>query len=207
LGHVLTPMLTPKRRARPLVGLVTLAIAVTVAGCSPASGDRAGSGGSASPAVAPPTPFSGPWAELLTMTYGDVSPVEREALEDGVIDEQEYAYFQDRMIECVSDLGVEASFSDGSTLDYSNPDAVSEDLIDGCLADHGIKLLTASDAISRNPENLDEATIMVECLQRAGLVGRDYTPDDYDEGIDLASLADDEDFEACLADPLADREG
>ena len=38
------------------------------------------------------------------------------------------------------DLGVEGSFSDGSTLDYSNPDAVSEDLIDGCLADNGIKL-------------------------------------------------------------------
>lgn len=157
--------------------------------------------------VAPPTPFSGPWAELLTMTYGDVSPVERTALDDGVIDEQEYAYFQDRMIECLADLGVEASFSDGSTLDYSNPDAVSEDRINGCLADNGIKILTASDAISRNPENLDEATIMVECLQRVGLVGRDYTPDDYDDGIDLAALGEDEDFEGCLADPLAYRKG
>lgn len=200
-------MRTRKRRARIVLGLGAIALACSAAGCTTASDGRAVSDDPTSITAAPPTPFSGPWAELLTMTYGEVSPVEQDALEDGVIDEQEYAYFSDRIVECLADLGVEASFSDGSTLDYTTPDSVGEERIDACLADNGIKVLTAHDAIERNPENLDESTIMVECLQRVGLVGRDYTPDDYDDGIDLAAMSDDEDFEGCLADPLAYREG
>jgi hypothetical protein len=183
------------------IGSIVVALACSVAGCSTASGDPAAATADTT-AVAPPTPFAGPWAELLAITYSDVTPVEREALADGVIDELEYSYFQDRMISCLDDLGVTASFSDGSTLDYSNPDAVDEALIDGCLADNGIKLLTAQDAMDRNPENLDEATIMVECLQRVGLVGPEYTPSDYESSVDMASIADDADFEGCVAEPL-----
>jgi hypothetical protein len=188
----------PLRRAVATVG--ALLVACSIAGCSPAADDRAD--GPSGSAAAPPTPFSGPWADLLTSTYGIATPEEREALEDGVIDELEYGYFRDRIIECLHGLGVEASFAADSTLEYTNGSGVPEDDINACMAEGGIQVLTMKDAIDRNPENLDEAAIMVDCLRRAGLVGLDYTARDYEDGVDLAAMGDDEDFVACSADPL-----
>jgi hypothetical protein len=152
--------------------------------------------------VAPPAPFTGPWAELLTTTYGIGTPAEREALADGAIDELEYSYFRDRIIECLGDLGVEASFAADSTLEYTASEGVAEEDVDACMAEGGIQVLTLKDTIDRNPENLDEATIMVECLQDAGVVGPEYTTRDYDAGVGLADLGDDEAFATCTADPL-----
>jgi hypothetical protein len=185
---------------RTLATVGALLVACSIAGCSPAADDRAA--GPPGPAAAPPTPFSGPWADLLTSTYGIATPEEREALEDGVIDELEYGYFRDRIIECLDGLGVEASFAADSTLEYTNGSGVPEDDINACMAEGGIQVLTMKDAIDRNPENLDEAEIMVDCLRRAGLVGPDYTARDYEDGVDLAAMGDDEDFVACSADPL-----
>jgi hypothetical protein len=189
----------PLRRTVAAVG--ALLVACSIAGCSPAAGDRAGGVPSGS-AAAPPTPFSGPWADLLTSTYGIATPEEREALEDGEIDELEYGYFRDRIIECLDGLGIEASFAADSTLEYTNGSGVPEDDINACMAEGGIQVLTMKDAIDRNPENLDEAAIMVECLREAGVIGPEYTARDYEDGVDLTTMGDDERFVDCSEDPL-----
>lgn len=194
----------PLRRAVAAIG--ALVVACSIAGCSPAAGDRADGAASGS-ATAPPTPFSGPWADLLTSTYGIATREEREALEDGVIDELEYGYFRDRIVECLDGLGVEASFAADSTLEYTNGSGVPEDDINACMSEGGIQVLTMKDAIDRNPENLDEAAIMVDCLSRAGIVGPDYTARDYEDGVDLVTMGEDERFIACTEDPLDLRNG
>lgn len=195
-----------KRVTRFLGAVGVLVAAGSVVGCATASDDRATLAGRGS-AVAPPTPFVGPWASLMTDTYADASPAERDALADGVIDELERSFFRDRVVACLSDLGVEASFAEDGSLDYTNNDGVSEEEINACMSANGVRVLTLHDAIARNPENLDESTIMVRCLQEAEVVGPEYTTSDFEAGRNLDELADEDGFVACTADPLGLTEG
>ena len=181
--------------------VLAVIVAVVLAGCAnPASEEPEGSGSA-------DEGFSGPWAELFELTYAQAtSDDERAALEDGEISAQEYAYFRDKIVECLADINVSAQFLTDNTLEYSNPDRVSQDRIAACNADNGIRVLTLKDTITRNPTNLDENELVVECLQQAGLVDDEYTTEDLSNGVDIAEIGQTETFAACVNDPYRDRE-
>ena len=176
---------------------LSVAAVVCLAGC--AGPDNAGhSSGSAAEG------FTGPWAELFQQTYDQAtSAEERAALEDGEISAQEYAYFQDRIVNCLDDLGVTAHFQPDGTLAYSNPDDVSQDKIAKCNADNGIRVLILKDTITRNPQHRDENQLIVECLQHYNLVGPDYTEQDLANGVDIKEIGQTEEFARCVSDPYS----
>jgi hypothetical protein len=149
-----------------------------------------------------PEAFSGPWAELFELTYAEASSdEERAALKDGEISAQEYAYFQDKIVECLAALDVTATFRSDGALEYSNPDRVSQDAIGECNAENGIRVLTLRDTIARNPTNVDENELVVDCLQREGVVDEDYTAEDLENGIDIREIGQSEEFAGCVGDP------
>ena len=172
--------------------------AVLLAGCSSAApsvpGDSTGAGDGR---------FTGPWAELFEQTYAEsTSDDERSALEDGEISAEEYAYFQGRIVRCLATLDVEAEFASDGALTYSKPQGVSQDAIQACNADNGIRVLALRDAIERNPTHLDESQIMLDCLKRTGVVGPGYSRSDLENGVDIAELGTTPEFSGCAADPL-----
>ena len=164
------------------------------------------------PAAAPPDPvpgasssgrFTGPWADLFEVTYGQAtSDDERAALDDSEISAEEYAYFQDKIVTCLDGIGVSAHFDSDGSLKYTKPTAVSTDAVRDCNAENGIRVIALHDAILRNPTHLDESQIMLECLKRNDVVGAGYTVADLENGVDLEKLSSDSDFGGCAADPL-----
>lgn len=172
--------------------------AVALAGCSAAATPEAEGPGAVSSGR-----FIGPWADLFQQSYGEAtSDDERAALEDSDVSAQEYAFFQDRIIQCLAGLGVSGQFRSDGSLDYSKPRAVSPDAIQRCNADNGIRIIALRDAITRNPTHLDESKIMLDCLQRTGAVGSGYTRADLENGVDIDELGSTAEFAGCAADPL-----
>lgn len=151
-----------------------------------------------------PTPSvtAGAWADEFKLAAEEAATEEeREALADGVITDQEYAYFQARILECLEAIGVDASWTADGTLSY-NPNGADNQSIDDCNIDNGDRLLALRDAIIRNPDHLDQSKILVECLRRVGVVGRDYTVDDLNAELDFDRILTSPDFAGCIADPL-----
>ena len=187
-------------RPRTAAAIATLAVAVPLmAGCA-----------SASSAERPPSTvhrdgvtFTGPWADLFASTYADAtSKAERDALRNGVISDKEYASFQASIESCLALHNVSATFDGNMGIDYTNPDRVSQEVINKCLADNGIRVLSLRDSMTRNPNNLDEGEIMAACLKRAGVVGPGFTAKDYDDPDVVAKYVNDKRFDECNADPL-----
>lgn len=147
--------------------------------------------------------FSGPWADLFLSTYQESdSDDERQALIDGEISAQEYAYFQDKIVGCLEDLGITAQFASDKSLRYNNPKEVAQDKIAACSADNGIRVVALKDAIDRNPTNLDENEIVVSCLKRTGVVDFDYSTQDLLNGVNFTIIGETEEFAGCISDPL-----
>ncbi len=189
--------MTRLRATRALTAAVlALAAALALAACANPASEELESPGSASEG------FSGPWAELFELTYAEASSdEERAALEDGEISAQEYAYFQDQIVQCLATLNVSAHFRSDGALEYSNPDRVSQDAIGQCNADNGIRVLILKDTIARNPTNVDENELVVECLNRAGIVDDGYTAEDLENGVDIREIGQTEEFAGCVGDP------
>lgn len=186
-------------RAALRIGVAAVLCAAALSGCSaaaPVPGDPA-TGASSSGR------FTGPWADLFEQTYAEAaSDDERAALDDSEVSAEEYAYFQDKIVACLDGLGVSAQFQSDGSLDYSKPKGVSRDSIQKCNADNGIRIIALRDAIVRNPAHLDETKIMLECLQRNGVVGAGYTSADLENGVDIAELGAKPEFGGCAGDPL-----
>ncbi|NTW40278.1 MAG: hypothetical protein HGA44_10400 [Cellulomonadaceae bacterium] len=158
--------------------------------------------------------FSGPYAAEFAESYQSAeSDFVRRALEDENISDAEYAEMTERFRQCLADVGITFKGFD-STGAYSTTLAPNADdtheLVGTCVTESGqdaIGLLR--DLISVNPQNLDTATIMAECLVREGVVEPGYGPDDYTTDstgrfADLEALPADlaEAVESCSSDPL-----
>jgi hypothetical protein len=159
--------------------------------------------------------FSGPWASKFEGHYRDAtSDFVREVLRDGVITDQEHAEMTDRYRRCMDAAGV--TFTD------FNPDGSSEYTFDPslgpdkahaaevrCSAESGGDLISSLYFwIKKNPDNLDDDTIMSECLIKSGEVPATYTPDEYRRDVDSGtfSILNDSSlvkaYDDCAADPL-----
>ncbi len=144
-----------------------------------------------------------PWADLIKSTYDNArTPAEREALADGKISDTEYSYFQQLIVTCLKKIGVVATWSSDHSLDYTRPDSVSNSAVDKCNKDNGLDLIVLRDAMNRNPRQLDEDTILVDCLKRVKAVDPGYTPSMLARGVDVDKFINSSQFDNCNADPL-----
>jgi len=185
------------RQSIALVGAV-LFLAAGLVGCSSPTESAAVVGSGAADGT-----FAGPWAELFASTFEEsMSDVEREALSDGDISGQEYVFFQDQILQCLASFDVEGEFLSDKSFEYSKPAGIEQDVIDKCMVENGIKILTLRDAIERNPSRLDEGEIMVKCLQRADLVDAGYTTTDLMNSVGIEAIIEDPDFKSCESDPI-----
>lgn len=206
--------------SKPLVALVVAALAVlTLTSCTAAEPSSAGgnhsSGGDA------PT-FNGPWAAEFEQRYQQSdSDFVRSVLADSKVTDQEMSETTEAFKSCLSVAGIVITGTrpDGG-YDTSFPSAMSADEShDKTLAcSHQV----GEDAIGslyqfvrRNPDHLDEATIMAGCLATIGVVPGGYSANDYNRDAPTGSFpfaletASDETKKAgqdalarCAADPL-----
>lgn len=187
-----------KLRALSVV-ISSLAAVCLLGGCSaPAqSPSQDGSGGASQR-------FDGPWADLFESTYAEsTSAIERQALEDGEITEQEVAFFQDAIVTCLKGLGIDAGFNTEQNLEYTfEEEKNSQDQVTSCERDNGIRIVILKRAMDRNPSNLDESTMIVDCLRRAKVVPAGYTAHDLAQGKDIEVIGTAEGFDECNRDPL-----
>lgn len=189
------------REKIPTLVSLALVLCVVLTGCGAGEDDAPTTG--TAPDSASSDQFSGPWGDLFASTFAETtSDVEREALADGVVSSQEYAYFQGQVISCLEDLGITGHFASDKSLMYANPKKIDQDTITGCMTDNGLRIVTLRDAMDRNPDHLDENKIMVECLKRAGAVDQNYSDQDFIAGVDLDHLLESDSFADCNSDPL-----
>ncbi len=71
-----------------------------------------------------------------------------------------------------------------------------------CNKDNGLDLIVLRDAMNRNPQQLDEDTILVDCLKRVKAVDPGYTPSMFASGVDVNKFINSSQFDKCNADPL-----
>lgn len=155
--------------------------------------------------------FTGPWAKEFRDAYEySGSNFERAVLRDGVITELELAEMRNRFSRCLEAHGAtEIAFTDSSAWSLRPPkglsDAAEEAFIKKCGTASGEPHIAALyDWVRRNPQNLDENTIMAACLVRKGAKGPDYSADDYarEDDTDSSGVFSTDAFRACNADPL-----
>lgn len=184
---------------RLALALVVLVTAAGLAGCS----DAAVESPKASLNNESSNPkFSGPWSDVLKSAYEEASTeIERSALSDGVISDQEYLFFKNQIVDCLKGIGVEATWA-GSTLDYTKPVNVAQSEIDNCNKKGGLKVIVLRDAMQRNPEAIDENEILVACLKRVDAVDGSYSASKLAAGVGIDKLLNTKHFDECVADPL-----
>lgn len=174
--------------------------AVMLAGCAPAE---------------PEPEFTGPWAAEFSSFYQKAdSDFARTVLEDGVVSELEIAEVWERFRTCLSSAGVtlgdvgadgsyETTFAEDVGSDAANTATV------GCSRTSGESYIAPLYFwMLRNPQKLDESTIIVDCLLKAGVVPDNYTVERFrvDTPAQSVPLEDPIDgpaaLERCTLDPL-----
>ncbi|TFC48917.1 hypothetical protein [Cryobacterium shii] len=160
-------------------------------------------------------PSSGPWASEFAENYKRAdSDFTRSVLVDGVISEQEFAETIDGFRRClrsheisISDYRFDGSFRTSFPPELGNDQANT--LTKGCSRSSGEDLIASLYTwVHRNPKNVDETRIIVDCLIRSGVVSTAYKVDDYLAGAiaDKYPFSDEksgrEALETCRMDPL-----
>jgi hypothetical protein len=158
----------------------------------------------------PPGPPTTPadWAgEFALARESATSDLERRILADDTVTDTELSAIQDQFVDCAAVLGFPVSdFTDrgGFSVDPGDRDDVFEQ------PDGAYKACEASwDRVSqlyfqprRNPEHVDEATLMANCLVRSGQQNASFTADDFIDGMKNERLdVQSAQFVACASDP------
>ncbi|PJJ63666.1 hypothetical protein [Compostimonas suwonensis] len=186
------------------ITLTGMLAAVALCGCAQTGNDDADTG------------FEGPWAaEFQANFQAAKSDFVRDVLRDGTITDQEFSEMSEQFTSCLAGSGITfAGFNDDGSYDTSfAPGAVTpdqaHDRMNSCSAETGEDLIGSLYSwLQRNPERLDEPTIMASCLVQAGVVDAGYTAKDYAKDvpteafpfIDVKKGADA--LVTCEADPL-----
>lgn len=192
---------------------VALAGALVV-GCSPTTG---ASGPSSDQESAPPVAeievpvFEGAWSDWFTTIYSSPNATahQRQILSDGRITDAEYVQLRDDFQQCLNDVGlkVELYANGGFAVDESShlsDSQVTEDAVPNCENKTVGSVAMLYEEIRRNPDQKDEATIVVDCLKRRGVVGEGYTPAEYQRDFEEHSGLrwSSTDVRNCSQDPL-----
>ncbi len=189
-------------------GALFVAVALTL-GASGCSG--AGGGGSS------PTPSisAGPWATDFASAFDDSeSAYERGVLSDGRVTTQELEDAHAKVDKCLRDSELTISyfadggFEVGSTVGKSPSNDIvrTNKILEACESKFDQSITFLFEETRRNPGKLDDAKITVPCLRKAGLVGRDYTEEQWRKDQDADAFPFDsmgEQAKQCALDPLA----
>ena len=189
-------------------GLLLLSSPIMLSGCADDTAN------SVAAAVEVPE-FAGPWASEFSAEYQHTdSDFVRSVLADETITDEELAQTREKFTHCLTEYGhsniiFEADGSlqfDTSTAD--DPDSVDEQM-DECSEVSGEGAIGALHSwIRRNPQNLDEDTIMADCLVHKGVVDESYSASEYAHDAPAADfpfrdeIAGVTAFQQCNADPL-----
>jgi hypothetical protein len=191
-----------------LVTAGLLAVGCSAVGAGPAS--TAVPAPASAPAEAVPA-FDGPWADWFATVYTSQTTTEgqRAILADGVITDTEYAQVRADFAQCLEDLGLTVVLDPGGGFtidenDHLSDAQVTEDAVPTCEETTVGSVGLLYEQIRRNPEQKDEATIVVDCLHDAGIVDSGYTAAEYQRDLDAYTGLDwdSRDVRACTEDPL-----
>lgn len=192
-------------------GIAATAAIALLAGCAPDAVEFSGPDVARS-SVAPT--FEGPWAAEFTEAYTRATTdFERLVLEDERVTDQELGEMRDVFTECLAafgffnikfspDGGFEYEVPSGTDMDTSRADAMA------CSDSAGESTIGALHSwVRRNPENLDDDTIIAACLVRKGAVDSSYSAADFaadEEDLSIPYLPGfgDASFAECNSDPL-----
>lgn len=198
-------------------GLQVAALAFGLAfltACSATSSSSAATGAAGTVSGDIPS-FTGPWAAEFAAEYRNTdSDFVRLILANENITDQELAEVRDRFTECLSAYGFsDVSFEDDGAFGFDAPEGSDSDVVNDqvlmCSVESGESSVGALHSlVRRNPERLDESTIMAACLVRKDAVDPSYGAEEYARDLPgasfpyLAGSAGQAAFQQCSADPL-----
>jgi len=132
------------------------------------------------------TVFSGPYASEFAEAYDEAeSDQAREALSDGIITPEELQALKTVFVGCVQNQGIVVVYvnDDGSMEFEAREDADGLDpdtIVTQCDASSGWGIVgPLAHFIKVNPENIDTAIIIAECLVRVGVQPKGYSAENY----------------------------
>lgn len=159
--------------------------------------------------------MTGPWAKEFATAYENAgSDFARQILSDGQITDHEVVEMRNKFTQCLSGHGfTEIEFEEDGAFTLKPPEKgerrTHEKQVEGCSIAAGEDVVGAlASGVRRNPENLDENTIIAACLVRKGVVAKDYSAEDYardaarDHYAYQDPVAGPDALLACDADPL-----
>ncbi|RLP77315.1 hypothetical protein D9V32_02365 [Mycetocola tolaasinivorans] len=192
-------------RRKPLWAAAVVLIVFVLAGCAAMAPDKtlkiADRG----------TDFSGPCAEAFRAGWNEaVTDLERQILADGVVTEQELIASREPLIGCLAAGGVTITFDErGGGETRSDERGVAPEtqgkVLEECERELGIYVDFLYWQGKRNPDNLDEFTIVAQCLVDRGIVEPGYSAKDYERDFFYGEFPfSDTDMVAgeCLSNPL-----
>lgn len=196
------------------VASLCCAAAILLAGCS--ASDEVSPGETSKTSVAPgATPeFSGPWAQEFKDAYErSASAFEHEVLKDGKITDLELSEMRNKFRSCLESQGVtRVSFEDNGGFSMTDPEGITSEqstkIVETCDEESGeVRIGALHSWLRRNPQNLDEDTIMAACLVRKKAVEPGYTASEYakdskDDTIPFVAASGQAVFAECSNDPL-----
>ncbi|WP_418516527.1 hypothetical protein ACNUCX_03240 [Curtobacterium flaccumfaciens pv. flaccumfaciens] len=142
------------------------------------------------------------------------SAYERGVLSDGRVTTQELEDAHAKVDTCLRDSELTISyfadggFEVGSTVGKSPSNDIgrTNKILEACESKFDQSITFLFEETRRNPGKLDDAKITVPCLRKAGLVGRDYTEEQWRKDQDADAFPFDsmgEQAKQCALDPLA----
>lgn len=134
----------------------------------------------------PSTPeFTGPYAEEFRSDYESASSdFVRAVLRDGQVTEQEYSEMQSLFAKCLATSGIVIKLNEDGSFNTTAPKSMTNDTSHAitvrCSKESGEDVIgSLYSFVHRNPEHLDENTIMAACLVRQKVVSPDYSAKDF----------------------------
>jgi len=197
-----------------LAAVVLVAATAALAACGSAASNQSESPGLTPASLGEVPTFDGPYAAEFAEFYaGTSSDFVREVLKDGLITDAEFAEMTDSFTSCLADQGItfQGFEPDGGFGTSNAPNGGdTAKLVDECSHSSGQDYIGALyNFIKRNPDNLDSATIIKDCLIRKGVVPSDYSAEEFAQDNtgrfdDFGSLPADlqQALVSCTSDPL-----
>lgn len=208
-------MLRSKTSVRVWTALVvSSALAVALVGCGSTTHVDGQPAESSSTFTGEVPDFAGPYAADFAHAYASTtSDFVREVLKDGQITDAEYAEMTADFTSCLADQGItfKGFDADGGFGTSNAPNGGdTHEIVNQCSSSAGEDFIGALYSFTKtNPDNLDSATIVKDCLIRKGVVPPDYSAEEFAQDntgrfADFGNLSDDlqKALVSCSSDPL-----
>lgn len=155
--------------------------------------------------------FSGPWASAFAQEYrSTTSSLAHSVLADGQITDEEYAEVASDFVSCMKAKGFDVQLTgreDGTFAVTNSADQKAQQpALTACDTAFGVVGELKAE-MARDPQNLDENTIVAACLVKAGVVPKSYTAAKYASELETQTFSFNLDAAAvrtCLQNPLGE---